>query len=193
MSSDIDIASNALQMIGAEPISSFDDPGAGAAVAKALYEPLLRALLTRTYWRFAIKKQSLNKLSQTPLNEYKYAYQIPTDCLKVEKVYVRSFYKVFRDLIYSNVDNLDIDYVYRVDTPALPSYFELAFTYHLAAEFSLSVTDDVNKNQLYSQKFFEALGAAYTADSQQNPQTPIQDNPFTDVRFSGGFGNGPYF
>jgi hypothetical protein len=55
-------------MIGANSISSFDDPGAGAAIAKALYEPLLTAMLTRDYWRFAIKKQKLNLLSQTPLN-----------------------------------------------------------------------------------------------------------------------------
>jgi hypothetical protein len=187
MASDIDIASNALQMIGAGSINSFDDPGAGAAVAKALYVPLLEAMLTRTYWRFSIKKKKLNLLSQTPLNEWKYAYQIPTDCLKIERVYQVKSYQVFRDLIYTNVLDIDIDYVYRVDTSLLPSYFVLAFTYKLASEFALSVTDDTNKNQTYEAKFREAQGEAFAADAQQHPQIPIQDSPFTDVRSGGDF------
>ena len=183
MASDIDLASNALQMIGADPINSFDDPGAGAAVAKSLYEPLVTALLTRTYWRFAMKKQSLNRLSQTPLNEFQYAFQVPTDCLKIEKVYPRSFYKIYRDLIYSDQSAISIDYAYRVPTPDMPAYFTLALTYQLASEFSLAVTDNEQKNQIYAQKFMEALGAAYSADALQHPQTPIVDSPFTDVRY----------
>jgi len=182
MASDIDIASNALQMIGATSINSFDDAGAGAAVAKALYEPLITALLTRTYWRFAMKKQQLNRLSQTPLNEYTYAFQIPTDCLKIERVYPRSDYSIYRNYIYSDQTEISIDYVYRVPTTELPAYFVLALTYHLASEFSLSVTDNEQKNQLYAQKFMEELGAAYSADAQQHPQTPIVHSPFTDVR-----------
>lgn len=183
MASDIDIASNALQMIGAKSISSFDDPGAGAAVAKALYEGLLTALLTTTYWGFAMKKQSLNQLSQTPLNEFKFAYQIPTDSLKIERIYPRIFYKIYRDLIYTDASSIDIDYAFRPDTSSLPSYFVLAFTYHLASEFSLSVTDNEQKNALYEDKYRRQLGTAFTADAQQHPQTAIIDSPFTDVRF----------
>lgn len=188
MASDIDIASNALQMIGAGSISSFDDPGAGAAVAKALYEDLLTALLTDTYWRFAMKKQSLNQLSQTPLNEFQFAYQIPTDSLKIERIYPRIFYKIYRDLIYTNASSIEIDYAFRPDTTLFPSYFVLAFTYKLASEFSLAVTDNEQKNALYEGKFRDALSKAFSADSMQHPQTPIVDNPFTDVRSGGGFG-----
>jgi hypothetical protein len=172
-------------MIGAGSISSFDDPGAGAAVAKALYEPLLISLLTNTYWRFAMKKQSLNRLSQTPLNEFKYAFQIPVDSLKIQRVYPRINYQVYRDLIYTDASSLEIDYAFRSDTTLFPSYFVLALTYKLASEFALSVTDDAGKNQLYEQKFRLALGEAYTADAQQHPQTPIVDSPFTDVRYNG--------
>jgi len=147
-------------------------------------------MLTRDYGRFAIKKQKLNLLSQTPLNEYKYAYQIPTDCLKIERVYQVAGYKIFRDLIYTDILDIDIDYVYRMDSTLIPAYFELAFTYKLASEFALSVTDDAGKNQLYEQKFRSAMAEAYAADAMQYPQTPIQDQPFTDVRFGGGINNG---
>jgi len=186
MASDIDISSNALTMIGAGSITSFDDPGAGAASAKTLYEPLLEALLTENYWRFAMKKQSLNRLSQTPLNEFKYAYQIPTDSLKIEKVYPRISYKIYRDLIYTDASSIEIDYVFKPDTSSLPAYFVLALTYKLASEFALSVTDDTQKNALYEGKHMAQLAKAFTADAQQYPQTPIVGSPFTDVR-NGGF------
>jgi len=189
MASDIDISSNALQMIGASSIQSFTDPGAGAKVASALYEPILIALLTRTYWRFAVKKQKLNLLSQTPLNGFSKAFQIPTDSLKIERVYPRTEYAIFEDKLFSNTNDIDIDYVFRPADSALPSYFVLAFTYKLASEFALSVTDNENKNALYEQKFRSAMAEAYSADAQQYPQTPIQDQPFTDARFSGGLGD----
>jgi hypothetical protein len=194
MASDIDISSNALQMIGATSISSFDDPGAGAQVASAIYEPILEAILTSNYWRFSIKKQSLNQLSQVPLNEFQYAYQIPTDSLKIERVCPRSSYKVFQDKIYSDQTSLELDYVFRPDTTAFPSYFTLMFTYKLASEFALAVTDNENKNQIYEAKYLAALADAYAADAQQYPQTPILDQPFTDVRNGGtGFFNGDCF
>lgn len=186
MASDIDIASNALQMIGAKSISSFSDPGASASVASALYEPLLTALLTRTYWRFAIKKQTLNRLSQTPLNEWQYAFQLPTDNLKIQKAYQASNYQIYQNYLYANVPEVEVDYVFRVPESLFPAYFEQVFTYKLASEFALAVTDDLNKNQIYEQKYLQALGEAYAADAMQSPQVAIQDNPFTDIRFGGG-------
>ena len=190
MASDIDISSNALQMIGAGSITSFDDPGAGAKVAKALYEPLLLAMLTRTYWRFSIKKQTLNLLSQTPENDFQFAHQIPTDSLKILKVDPNGWYKLYEDKIFSNQNKLIADYVFRPATSSFPSYFTLAFTYMLASEFSLSVTDNENKTAIYEEKFRAAIGEAYAADAMQNPQTPIVDQPFTDVRFGGGMHGG---
>jgi len=187
MASDIDIASNALQMIGAKPISDFDAPGGDAAVAKALFEPMTLALLTDGYWGFATKKQSLNRLSQEPLNEFDFVFQIPIDSLKVKRVYPRINYNIYRDLIYTNASEIDIDYIFRPETTLFPQYFVLALTYLLASEFALSVTDNENKNVIYARKHETALGKAYAADSMQHPQTPIVSSPFTDVRNGGNF------
>ena len=185
MATDIDISSNALQLLGSKSITSFDDPGAGAAVAKALYEPTLEAMLTDTYWRFTMKKQVLNLLSQTPVNDFQFAHQIPTDSLKIYKVDPHCFYKIYQDKIFSNQNTLTADYAHRPDTTLLPSYFVLAFTYKLASDFALAVTDNENKASIFEGKFQAAIAKAYAADAQQNPQTPIVDQPFTDVRFNG--------
>jgi len=187
MASDIDIASQALQLIGASPINSFSDPGAGAKVASNIYESTLRNLLTSTYWTFTLKKQELNLLTSPPVNEFQYQFQIPTDCLKVLKVYPQTYYKIYGDKILTNTKTLSIDYVHRPETNLLPDYFTWALTYKLAADFAMSVTYNENVNALYEQKFRAQIAEAYAADGQQNPQTPIQDQPFTDVRFGGGY------
>ena len=194
MASDIDISSNALQMIGATSINSFTDPGSGAKVASALYETILEAMLTTNYWRFTVKQQSLNRLSSTPLNGYQYAFQIPTDSLKIERVDPRSGYKIFEDKLYSNHTEIAVDYVYRPSTSSFPAYFVLALTYKLAAEFALAVRDSDKINALYERKHLAALADGFAADAQQYPQTPILDQPFTDVRNGGNnFVNGGSF
>ena len=62
MPSSIDIASNALLLIGDNPISSFDDPGAGAKVAANLYPETKKRMLSEHPWSFALKQQRLNTL-----------------------------------------------------------------------------------------------------------------------------------
>ena len=61
MPSNIDIASNALILIGDNPINSFDEPGAGAQAAAALYPETKKRLLSEHPWGFALKQQRLNK------------------------------------------------------------------------------------------------------------------------------------
>ena len=50
--SDIDIASRALILIGAEPITSFTDSSTEATVANAIYEDVVRTTLCSSRWRF---------------------------------------------------------------------------------------------------------------------------------------------
>ena len=186
MSSKIDISSNALVMLGDAPINSFEDGGAGADTMANIYPVIYKALLTRTYWTFNRKKQKLNQLSQTPLNEWQFAFQIPTDSLRIQKITPRGAYKKFSDFIYTNMNDIDADYQIDPGESQLPDYFELTLTYKLAADAAIPVTDSVSKNELYEKRFKEQLIVALAADAQQEPQTPIQDQPFTDVR-NGGF------
>lgn len=192
MPTKIDIVSNALVLVGHPSISSFDsDQGSGAVAGAALYETTLKYMLSITYWRFAIKQQSLNKLSQSPLNKWQFAYQIPTDAITIHRVTPRSNYQIFQDNIFSNMSSLEADYTFRPDDTALPSYFVQAFQYKLAADFSISVTNDTQKNQLYETKYDREVSIAMAADAKSHPPEAIQDQPFTDARL-GGFDFGGF-
>mgnify|MGYP001480710199 FL=1 len=58
----LDICSRALILIGAEPISSFDDGSTEALVCVNLYEDIVRTSLTNTRWRFSTNQKVLNRM-----------------------------------------------------------------------------------------------------------------------------------
>lgn len=188
MASDIDIASNALILIGDNPISSFTEPGAGATAAANLYPVTYEQLLSEHPWTFALKEQKLNQLSQAPdsLTNWKFAYQNPTDLIRYWSIMPYSNYAMVGNLTYSNQNELLARYIFKVAESQLPPHFQKALEYKLAADFALLVTEDVNKSQVFEQKYRTAIGQARSIDSQSHPQVPILDQPFTDARRSGG-------
>jgi hypothetical protein len=187
MASSIEIVSNALILIGDNPISSFTEPGAGATAAANLYSDTYKQLLSEHPWSFALKEQKLNRLSQAPdsLTNWKYAYQNPTDLIRYWAVMPHSDYAIVGSYVYSNQAELLARYVFAVAESQLPPHFQKALEYKLAADFALLVTEDQNKSQIFEQKYRMAIGQARSIDSQSHPQQAIIDQPFTDVRNNG--------
>jgi len=192
MASAIDISSNALLLIGDEPINSFQDPGAGAQAAANLYPITKEMALSYHPWTFALKEQFLSQLTQQPdsLTNYKYAYQLPTDLIRLWEIMPKGAdYEIVGQLVYTNEPQLLARYVYDVPESLLPPHFVKALEYKLASEFAISVTEDENKNQLYQQKANQHLAQASNVDSQQYPQQAITSSPFIEARFGySGFG-----
>lgn len=187
MASKIDIVSNALLLVGDNPISSFDDPGAGAQVAAAIYPDTYTSVLSEHPWGFAFKELQLSRLSQQPdpATNFQYAFQLPADLIRIWKIMDYSNYVIVGTLLYSNSKELLCRYIAQVEETELPPHFVKALEYKLAADFAIAVTEDTGKSQLYEQKYLRQISLARTIDSQGRPQVPIVDSPFVDVRLSG--------
>jgi len=187
MPSSISIASNALLLIGDNPISSFDDPGAGAKAAANLYPETKKLLLSEHPWSFALKQQRLNRLSQVPdiITGYQFAFQLPTDLIRLWSVQDNARYILVGDLLYSNQNQLLATYVFDVDEAALPPHFTKSLEYTLAADFAISVTEDNALAAFYEKKAIMKTSQAMAIDSQGRPQIGIIDSPLIAARFSG--------
>ena len=101
----IDICARALILIGAEPITSFDDGNNEALVASNVYEDIARATLTSTRWRFATNQAILNRLTDPPTGRYDAAYQLPDGWLMTHAVTVNDVaieYQTYGDKIFAN-------------------------------------------------------------------------------------------
>lgn len=182
MATDISMSSNALLLIGHGTIASFTEGGAGAEVASNLYTTTFENLLTLHRWRFATAKRDLNRLTSTPLNEWSYAFTLPSDYLIAIKVYPDVDYEIYENKLYANVTTVALDYIFKPDESRLPPYFVKLMEFHLAAQFAIPVTDNSTKAEEYRKMYEDQLRRAKFIDSQARPNAPIVDSPFIEVR-----------
>lgn len=178
----IEICSRALILLGHNPISSFDEAGAGATVANAMYESSLNSLLQSHRWNFTKKKASLNRLVAAPLNEYSYQYQLPTDYLNIIKVSDNSDYEIYQDKIYSDQTSLDIDYVFRPDETQFPPLFTETLEFYLASKFAIPVTDSKTNAEVYLGFYNQQIKKAKAVDAQSVPAYQLNNTEYLAIR-----------
>jgi len=176
--SKIKIISNALIAIGDAPISSLDDAGAGAIVAKNFYPSSYRNALSMHRWRFAAKKMQLSRLAEAPLADFKYQYQLPSDYIQLHRCDGGNDYEIYEDKIYTDYETLVIDYTYEVSEDFLPAYFVKALEWFLAAEFAIPITGNTARAKEYIGLYLKQMSIAKSQDSMARPSRPIQDDPF---------------
>ena len=180
--SKVQLASNALVLLGDTPISSFTEDGAGSQTAANLYESSYLSMLSSHRWNFATKKAQLAKLAEAPKNEYKYQYQLPTDIVLLITTYPVSTYRILGDKLYADTETVEIDYIYKIAEDQFPAYFIKAFEFYLATQFAIPITEDLNKADIMNKFYERESRKARYADSQSQPAVPIQDDPYIRVR-----------
>jgi hypothetical protein len=186
----IDICSRALILIGANPITSFDEGSTEALVAVNMYEDVARASLVNTRWRFATNQAVMNLLSDAPTGRYDQAHQLPNDTLMVHSVTINDNlidYQIYGDKIFSDTttnDTLIVDYTFRAEEENWPSYFVIAVEYALANIFATSIARDASLAQLMHASATQAMAKARSLDSQQQTTRSIPTSRFITERRS---------
>ena len=186
----IDIASRALVLIGAEPITSFDDSSTEGLVATNMYEDTVRAMLSTARWRFATEQSVLNQLSDAPTGRFDIAHQLPSDLLVLHGVTISDRlieYTVYGDKVFSDStsnDTLIADYTFRAEEVNFPSYFALALQYSLASIFATSIARDDRLMQLMETKANMLMAKARNLDAHQQTTRKLATSRFITKRRS---------
>ena len=186
----IDIASRALVLIGAEPITSFDSSSTEALVATNMYEDTVRAMLSTARWRFATEQSVLNQLSDVPTGRFDIAHQLPSNLLVLHGVTVNDNlieFTVYGDKVFSDAattDSLVADFTFRADKVDFPSYFSLALQYSLASIFATSIARDDRLMQLMETKANQLMAKARNIDAQQQKTRKLVTSRFISNRRS---------
>ena len=177
MSSKIQLISNALILIGDLPITSLSGNTRAEVVANALYDNIVQNELSKFRWGFARKQAQLSLTATTPIGtEWQSAYQLPATMLTLIKLSPSINYQILGDKVYC-------DYIDNVSESEWPVYFSKMIEYALAMDFAPSIRDSASSMQLLANQYLNASRMARFTDSQQHPQTPIQDRPFINVRY----------
>jgi len=197
----LSICSDALIMLGANPLSSFTVGTDDAQVADRLYDDVRDTLLMQYPYSWSIKKVKLAQLVQTPINEWKYIYQLPGNLLGNPKAVFNVYavgarpqrdFEIYGDGLNTNYENVWIDYQYRPEPFEFPPYFVRLLKTALAAEFAEPVTDQITKADYFHNRAYGApsenmrgglVRVAINIDGADRPAQQIQEFPMSDIRF----------
>jgi hypothetical protein len=179
----IAIISKALILLGEKPCTSLSDPRYGVTVGSNLFELHYEEEITSNEWRFSTTKRALSRLTNVPLNQYKYAFQLPPDMLVPSHVWPKTEYEIFGTELHTDKSAVDLTYRFKPNVSAWPAYFSLLMVYKLAKDMVNPITEGAaSKVQIMEGKYNTQRSRSQFADAQGRPAKPIQDNPFTDVR-----------
>lgn len=203
-SSKYDVCSQSLGLLREGGITSFSDGTNSSDICGLFYDDWVRDVLTRYPWSFATKKRALNQDSTAPVNEYQYSHILPAECLKLwavfdsDEVNARTLteYDVQQvgnsRRIYSNFENLWVDYTVYVPESSWPAYFVHFAIHALAALIAQPVTDQTDlaesmQVKAYGMKNENEKGGKYAVatgiDALQKPGEQINSSPLIDARF----------
>ena len=203
----ITICNQALNLLGADTISSFTDTANDAStVCNNIYETVKKQVLSLYPWSFAQVKVKLTKSTVTPTHEWDYQFNLPATSVSGTPFQVYNsgstrvlpiqnwelLYGASGPVISTNEENIWIDYISSEITEGLmPSYFVQLLVYMMAWHLAEPVTDQITKADYWRTV---ALGTApengrggyfrqaMNVDGRGKPNYAIVDFPLTDVR-----------
>lgn len=197
----LSICSDALLMLGANPISSFNEGTDAANISDRLYPDIRDQALMVYPWSFSFKKIKLAKLITTPITEYQFEFQLPGDRLGPPRAAFTSDspgqrpskeYRIFQDKLLASYDEVFVDYQFSVQEFEMPVYFVQLLKYMMCWHLSYPITDQDSKAQYWQGVSVGSpsengrggyMRTCMQMDSQGQPTNFIDDYALIAVRF----------
>lgn len=140
MTTKIDICNQALSLIGADSITSFDDKTSIAKRMKGMYDTSRKALLRLHPFNFATKRIKLSPLTQKPDFGYEYQYQLPNDLIRLISASTED-YVLEADKLLTNSEKLELIYVFdNTNEETFDSLFIECLILYLASKAAKPIT-----------------------------------------------------
>lgn len=178
MTSVVAICNRALDMLGAEPVTSLADNTKAARLCARNFEPVRDAVLRAYPWNAAIRRASLAALAEAPGWGYARQFQlpdgpVPEPCLRLlaidGEVDFGARYKIEgRRVLTDEPAPLNIVYIGRIADPSQldPMLHDVMAT-RLAADLSYSLTASAALGQSLMEIYQAKLAEARTTDAQE--------------------------
>lgn len=180
--SSIELCSKALNKIGANSITSFEDGSVESEICESIYLTLKHKLLSLYYWSFATKTAELEPKESNEKYGYSYAYILPVDFLRAVKIESNLKYKIAGSYLFSDDEKVKLEYIADVDEQNFSPLFVSSFIYLIAAELSISLLNDTSKYSLFYRLFNSEIKEAKSIESMQESNKTIRNFSLIDVR-----------
>lgn len=194
------MANMALELVGANTITSFDVVSAGESaknvrLCKRFFDPVYDQVLRKHPWRSALV---LKELAQTtaPLFKYNYSYALPTDpwCLKFLQLEEPDYeFRLVGRHIYTDEGAAKILYIGRVEPGNLDPWLVKVIYYTLAVEMCFAITASVGLAESLNERLNKEIlveARHYNSTEGLEPDWLKQKDSWVDSRFVNNIG--PY-
>lgn len=192
---DIEIISAAISMVGKQQTTNTIDGGGALAVdAQKLYSVLVTAELGSNRWRFAQTFKQISILTTlTPtFAGWIYECELPDDLIMLQAVYPNVNYTLMGNrLLTQSNQPITVVYSHTVPVSKWPPAFSMYIVCHLASLLGISVTNSDRMLARLAKETTMWESRALFADAQSCSTLPFRYNPYVDVRYrnrSRGFG-----
>lgn len=171
MATQLQIINVALGRIGANDVSSLSNNSAEQKLAVIFWDVARQACLREHPWNFALKDAQLNRIDGYTSFEFKYAYQLPSDYIRLMQHYGNPTFKVQGRRILSNEEVCKIKYVADINDPL---QWDASFTDLMSQRLAFDMGYALTKSQatadtmwsIYQQKLKLARHIDSTEDVQ---------------------------
>lgn len=185
MASGVSICSNALLMVGAQTINSFDDDSDRALLVSNLWPTFRDSLLRKNYWNCAKKRVILSPETDAPAFDWAYKFTLPGDWVRTLAVGERGIPEEFEQegrFILADSNVLRLSYisndVSQYDTE-LVNVMELG----MAARIAYAITQSASLRDSYTAEYRDALKKAGALDGMDEPAQQLGDSPLLAARY----------
>lgn len=193
MTSVVSICNLALANVGKPDIQDINEASAEAVACKKFYAQARDTLLQSYPWRFAQATEALAEVTNTKPDRWGYAYQRPTDCLKLRRVtdsYDLDYlpddgvsvigggfaYAIEGDTVFCSISPAYLVYTQRLEDPTrYPPLFVEALSWHLAVKLAMPLTRDPKVRADAYQLAVQTMGQAGVSDANEVRQ--VDDAP----------------
>lgn len=185
--SDVQICSNGLLLLGAQTINSFDDPSDRATLVANLWPNARDAILRSHPWNCAIKRVQLAPDAAAPaFNDWSYQFAVPGDFLRLLSIGVRDEnceYAIEGRKILFDESLLNLRYVYRnEDVTTWDALLVEAAEAYMAMTCAYPITKSPSVQETMSKLWEFKLRQARSIDGQENPPETLGDFPLLNAR-----------
>ena len=183
----VTICSNALQILGADPISSFEDGTDNAGRCSNLYPTVRDSVLRAHSWNCATRRVLLSPLSAAPAFDFSHQFQIPGDWLRTLQVGYKGRtipYRHEAQALLANVAALPLVYCWRnkVESTWSANLIHLV-ELEMAAKMAYAVTSSASMRDSMRDEAMRAFKLAKAVDGQDDPPEEFEEGSFVESRY----------
>lgn len=182
----VEICSNGLLLLGAQPINSFDDETDRATLVSNLWPNALEAILRSHPWNRATKRVSLAADVAAPDFDYARQFTLPSDCMRVLSVGLKGqpqTYELEGRKILSDEEIIYLRYVWKNDDIASwDALLVQAAEAYMAMTCAYPITKSASMFDMMANLWKLKRQEARTIDGQENPPEEIGDFPLLQAR-----------